>query len=79
MISIIISQYDTIPLNKVNRCLVGDIINKMRIVDGNGQRLYLKLMERKRFIESSKNEVRENRMFCHILHVQAVGYQKLLN
>ena len=47
---------------------MGDIVNKMRIVDGNGQRLYLNLLERKRFIEASKDEVRENRMFCHVLH-----------
>jgi len=44
------------------------IVNKMRIVDGNGQRLYLNLSERKRFIKSSRDEVHENRMFCHILH-----------
>jgi len=44
------------------------IVNKMRIFDGQGNRLYLNLDERRRFIKASKNEVREKRMFCQILH-----------
>ncbi len=45
-----------------------NITQKMRIFDRNGERLYLNNSERKRFLESSKEETREDRMFCRILH-----------
>jgi len=47
---------------------MANVLHKMRIFDRNGQRLYLDNFERKRFIEASKEESREDRMFCRILH-----------
>lgn len=41
---------------------------EMRIYDRKGKRLYLTNIERKQFIEASKDETRENRMFCRVLH-----------
>lgn len=45
-----------------------DYVPQMRIYDRKGRRLYVTSDERKRFIESSKMESRESRMFCRVLH-----------
>ena len=44
-----------------------NVINKMRIYDKDGNRLYLTVAERKRFLDVTKDESRENRMYCQIL------------
>ena len=40
----------------------------MRIYDRQGRRLYLTNEERSAFIKASKEESRENRMYCRVLH-----------
>lgn len=40
----------------------------MTLYDKKGGRLYLNKDERDRFLNEASNEVRENRMFCHVLH-----------
>jgi len=41
---------------------------EMSLFDENGKRLYLTDTERKLFLEASKSENRENRVFCSVLH-----------
>jgi integrase len=45
-----------------------DVINKMRLYDDNGGRLYLSVKERELFRDASRSENKEQRMFCRILH-----------
>jgi len=42
--------------------------NEMRLYSTEGERLYLNKAERARFLEASKDENREDRLFCEILH-----------
>ena len=41
---------------------------EMTLFDHQGGRLYLNKQERDRFLTASSDEVREQRVFCHILH-----------
>ncbi|MCJ7604180.1 MAG: hypothetical protein MUO63_22105 [Desulfobulbaceae bacterium] len=41
---------------------------EMSLFDENGKRLYLTDTERKLFLDASKHETRENRVFCSVLH-----------
>ncbi|MCB2181270.1 MAG: tyrosine-type recombinase/integrase [Desulfobulbaceae bacterium] len=41
---------------------------EMTLFDEHGKRLYLSESERSRFLEASKSENRENRVFCAVLH-----------
>lgn len=43
-------------------------IPKMRLHDNYGKRLYLTQTERERFLKMASEELREERMFCHVLH-----------
>ncbi len=43
-------------------------VPEMRLFDDEGQKLYLSAQERKRFLEAAKQEPRESRVFCHLLH-----------
>lgn len=54
-------------------------MNKMRLYDDAGDRLYLTVKERELFREASKNESREHRMFCHILLNTGCRPQEALN
>lgn len=47
---------------------VSDFAPEMRLFDGSGNRLYLDLDERGRFLEATMEESREDRLFCHLLH-----------
>ncbi len=40
----------------------------MTLYDKSGGRLYINKNERERFLNEASNEVRENRMFCHVLN-----------
>lgn len=40
----------------------------MTLYDKTGGRLYLNKNERERFLNEAAKEVRENRMFCHVIH-----------
>ncbi|GAW87403.1 hypothetical protein bplSymb_SCF08301P003 [Bathymodiolus platifrons methanotrophic gill symbiont] len=40
----------------------------MSLYDKTGGRLYLNKNERERFLNEAAKEVRENRMFCHVIH-----------
>jgi integrase/recombinase XerD len=45
-----------------------ETVQEMRLFAPNGERLYLTKDERLRFLESSKQESREHRIFCSMLH-----------
>ena len=50
----------------------------MRILTDEGERLYLTADERKRFLIASKEEGRENRLFCAVLHYTGCRPSELL-
>ena len=50
----------------------------MRILTNEGERLYLTAEERARFLASSKQEKRENRLFCAALHFTGCRPSELL-
>ncbi len=44
------------------------VSSEMTLFDDDGNRLYLSKGERRRFLEAAANEVRKDRIFCHLLH-----------
>lgn len=44
------------------------VVSEMRLYSGEGERLYLTASEREAFLLSAKEENRENRLFCSVLH-----------
>jgi len=44
------------------------VLSEMRLFDDNGRRLYLTAAEREAFLLAAKNENREKRIFCNVLH-----------
>jgi len=54
-------------------------MNKMRLYDDKGNRLYLTVKERELFRHASKGESREHRMFCQILLNTGCRPQECLN
>ena len=47
---------------------MAEIVQEMRLYSGDGKRLYLTAGERERFLIASREESRENRIFCSVLH-----------
>jgi len=47
---------------------MSETVSEMRLYSGEGERLYLTASERKAFLLSAKEESRENRLFCSVLH-----------
>ena len=47
---------------------MAEISAEMRIFSGTGERLYLTEAERHRFLKSTSEESRENRILCSVLH-----------
>ncbi len=47
---------------------MAEIVQEMRLFSGDGKRLYLTADERERFLLASREESRENRIFCSVLH-----------
>ncbi|MCP4487092.1 MAG: tyrosine-type recombinase/integrase [Gammaproteobacteria bacterium] len=45
-----------------------DFEQQMRIYDALGQRLYLNADERSRFLDAAREETREYRVMCHVMH-----------
>lgn len=43
-------------------------IPEMRLHDNHGKRLYLTQTERERFLKEASQELREEKIFCHVLH-----------
>lgn len=58
---------------------MAEIINKMRLWDDEGNRLYLTPEERERFRDATKGENREQRMFCQLLLNTGCRPQECLN
>lgn len=44
------------------------ISSEMRLYSPDGERLYLSADERQRFLQAAREEEREDRLFCHVLH-----------
>ena len=44
------------------------INSEMRLYSPEGERLYLSADERQRFLQAAREEEREDRLFCHVLH-----------
>ena len=47
---------------------MAETVQEMRLFSGRGERLYLTAEERERFLTASREESRENRIFCSVLH-----------
>ncbi len=47
---------------------MSETVSEMRLYSGEGERLYLTASEREAFLLSAKEESRENRLFCSVLH-----------
>ena len=47
---------------------MAETVQEMRLFSGRGERLYLTAEERERFLIASREESRENRIFCSVLH-----------
>ncbi len=45
-----------------------DLEQQMRIYDSQGHRLYLNADERHRFLDAAREETREYRVMCHVMH-----------
>ena len=72
-------RYDTMQQNRQFCCMENSMWNTQTLHDRNGQRKYLTIVERNRFLEATKSMPIDRRLYCYVLACTGCRVSEALN